>query len=302
MADATRVQDSPLLRDAYARSGAARWEVPAAALRDAIARAIAHRFGEQQPSAREMDAFVASLHVEDLALACACVDGHPDAWDHFVLTLRPELYRAARAICGEAGHRELADSLYADLYGLPGADGRRRSLLAYYHGRSRLGTWLRSVLAQRHVDAIRAAARTTTSLDDPESGAPEPATQASIPDPDQPARAAAISSAMADALQSLDAADRLRVSYYYVHQRTLAEIGRLMGEHEATVSRKLHKTRTRLKAGIESALRARGIDPAEVDDWGRVARQDWSGQLSDLVETPAVQAGSSGSFKGESPP
>ena len=42
--------------------------------------------------------------------------------------------------------RELADSLYADLFGLDTRDGERRSLFRYYHGRAKLTTWLRSVL------------------------------------------------------------------------------------------------------------------------------------------------------------
>lgn len=292
---------------AFARSGAARWNVSSATFAEAIARAVAHRFGDstspdgQSRAARDVDAFIASLHGEDLALACACVEGHPDAWDHFVLTYRPELYRAARAVSGDHDHRELADSLYAELYGLPGADGQRRSLLAYYHGRSKLTTWLRSVLSQRHVDRMRSGRR-TTSLDDPEAPAIAPAAQSTMPDPEGSARAAAVSAAMAEALHDLDVHDRLRVSYYYVHQLTLAEIGRLMSEHEATVSRKLDKARKRLKIGIETALRTRGIDPAEVDDWGRVARHDWDGQLADLVESPPVQATPPGAFKGESTP
>lgn len=301
MADAPSVHDSPAIRDAYGRSGASRWDVAPATLAEAVTRAVAHRFGDDRPADAEIAAFIGSLHLEDLALACACASGHPAAWDHFVLTLRPELYRAARAIGGDAEHRELADSLYAELYGLPGADGRRRSLLAYYHGRSKLTTWLRSVLSQRHVDRIRAR-RPTTSLDDPESTAHEPAARATPPDPDQPRRAAAVSSAMSEALLALDAGDRLRVAYYYVHRRTLAEIGRLMGEHEATVSRKLDRTRKRLRVQIESALRARGVDPAEVEDWGRVARHDWDAQLADLVEAPPAQAESLRSFKGESTP
>lgn len=293
--------DDAALRDLYARSGAGRWGVAPAVLGAAVARAVSHRFGDAAPDAREVRAFVDGLHADDLALACACADGHPDAWDHFVLTFRPELYRAARAIAGEADHRELADSLYAELYGLPGADGRRRSLLAYYHGRSKLTTWLRSVLSQRHVDRVRAR-RPTMSLDDPERPTPEPAGHGTAPDPERSARVRAISATMTEVLAELEPADRLRLSYYYVHRLTLARIGRLMGEHEATVSRKLDKARKYLKGAIERALRARGVDPAEVDDWGRVARHEWDGQLSVLIDEPPVQADGLRSFKGESTP
>ena len=41
---------------------------------------------------------------------------------------------------------ELADSLFAELYGLSAE--KRGSLLRYFHGRSSLKTWLRAVLAQ----------------------------------------------------------------------------------------------------------------------------------------------------------
>ncbi len=106
----------------------------------------------------EAAVYLESLHADDLALACACIDGHDGAWEHFIRELRPQLYHAARTIAGDDG-RELADSLYGELFGLPGKDGVRRSLLAHYHGRSRLITWLRSVLVQRHIDRVRVTRR-----------------------------------------------------------------------------------------------------------------------------------------------
>ena len=51
-----------------------------------------------QPSARDVEQYFASLHLSDLALATACIDGHEAAWEHFVLEYRPALYRAADAI------------------------------------------------------------------------------------------------------------------------------------------------------------------------------------------------------------
>lgn len=288
---------------AYDRSGAGRWRVSRAAFDAAVARALAHRFGDREPDGKTAASFIASLQADEIALACACIDGNEEAWDHFVVTYRPELYRAARAVAGDADSRELADSLHAELYGLPAADGTRRSLLAYYHGRSKLTTWLRSVLAQRYVDRVRARRR-VVSLDDPEHSIAEPAARTTSPDPDAQRRAAAVSASIGEALASLDTADRLRVSYYYAQQLTLAEIGRLMHEHEATVSRKLEKARRRLKSAIEAALRARGVDPRDVDDWGRAARVDWTGGLDDLApcENQAPQDAPRAPFKEESTP
>ena len=59
--------------------------------------------------------------------------------------------------------------------------------------------------------------------------------------------------ALTVALGGLDPRDRLRLAYYYADDRTLAEIGRLLGEHEATVSRKLERTRGDVRARVEAS-------------------------------------------------
>ena len=87
--------------------------------------------------------------------------------------MRPALYAAARAIARPDDGRDLADSLYAQLFGVDAKGQQRRSLLDYYHGRARLSTWLRTVLAQRHIDAVRQRARTVPLDEDadvPSSG------------------------------------------------------------------------------------------------------------------------------------
>lgn len=216
----------------------------------------------------------------DLALARACADGSPDAWDRFVAEYRPRLYAAARAIAGPDQGRELADSLYADLYGLETRDGQRRSLFTYYQGRSSLMTWLRAVLAQRHVDALRAGARRAYARIGTDSSANEevvdPPAPAREPDPDAPRQIAALRVAVRDALEALDPDDRLRLAWYYAHDMTLAEIARIGGEHEATVSRKLARTRRRLRDAIERTLRDRyGLTEAELHEClGRVQDLD----------------------------
>lgn len=273
---------------AYRHSDGARWDVSLAAFGEAVARSVAKRFGDAGAGrARDaVDTYIASLHADDLALACACAAGHGAAWDHFVLTFRPELYRAARAIAGESGARELADSLYAELFGLSGADGSRRSLLTYYHGRSRLGTWLRSVLSQRHVDGIRAARR-LTSLDDPDESTLEPVTTAAAMEPDAAARMREAAACVSAGLAGLDAPSRLRLAYYYVHGLTLAEAGRLFGEHEATASRKLEKARTALRRLIETALAERGVRVEDVESWSDVATQAWDAALGEALGVAA---------------
>src|SRR5436190_16244756 len=95
-----------------------------------------------------------------------------------MLQYRPVLYRAADALDPGGGAREVADSLYAELYGLQVRGGERRSLLHYFHGRSSLATWLRAVLAQRYVDRIRAGRRFESLSEDIDA---QPAATAAAP-------------------------------------------------------------------------------------------------------------------------
>src|SRR6185436_428372 len=88
---------------------------------------------------------------------------------------RPVLYRAAAAMDPSGGARDLADALYAELFGLTERDGVRRSHFEYFHGRSSLATWLRAVLAQRSVDRARAARRLAPLPDDEAASSPRAA-------------------------------------------------------------------------------------------------------------------------------
>ncbi|HUO04371.1 MAG TPA: sigma-70 family RNA polymerase sigma factor [Candidatus Binataceae bacterium] len=244
----------------YKDGNAARWNLDRDAFADALYRAAAASGAAGGVGAQ---AILDSIRAEDLALAIACKLGIGAAWEHFITTLRPNLYSAARAIAGDDMRgRELADPLWADLYGLEAREGRRRPLLDYYHGRSSLLTWLRAVLAQRHIDYIRASGRT-----EPLEGRGERAADASqaaaaaVDDPPEPERARfveAMGQAMAAALASLAPRDRMRLGYYYRHQMSLKEIGRLLSEHESSVSRKLAHTRAEVKSRVDRALREDG--------------------------------------------
>ena len=262
----------PLLTRLYRAADCARWDVSEEAFSQALARSVHHRFPEGAAGS-EIAGYLETLHVADLALACACRAGHPAAWDHFVLEYRPLLYAAAKSIAGEA-YRELADSLYAELYGVTPAGGTRESLLNWFHGRSRLLTWLRSVLVQRQIDSRRAAARFEpfdehVTADHDVSGAgrtaPHAATTESLPDPDRRHALDAVQAALDRATAALDARTRLRLRLYYGEDLTLAQIGRITGEHEATVSRKLARARAALRADVIKRLQAEhGLSQAAI--------------------------------------
>lgn len=251
--------DDALVDQLYGRAHASRWQVSIDHFALALDASAAKMFAGNTPSTRDLERYLGSLRLEELALACACAAGHEAAWDHFVLEYRPILYRAADALDPGGGARELADSLYADLFGLQTAGGERRSLFRYFHGRSSLATWLRAVLAQRLVDRARAGAR-TEPLPDEELAAPSQ----HPPDPDRGRYLALIHAAFRDAVAGLNPRDRLRLLYYYAQGLTLAQTGRLLREHEASVSRHLSAARKAIRRDVERRLREAALDPDEI--------------------------------------
>jgi RNA polymerase sigma factor (sigma-70 family) len=229
---------------------------------EALEASAARALGDRHASPQEIEGYLASLRLEDLALACACADGDDEAWEYFVRTHRPGLYRAADAIAPGGNGRELADSLYADLFGLQPHTEARRSLFRYFHGRSSLSTWLRAVLAQRHVDVIRATRRFEPLAENEgdEPGQHEQSAVTADPiaaaiDPERRRWLAVMRRAMTRAVARLTPRDRLRIGCYYAEELTLAQIGRTLHEHEATVSRHLKRTRRALRVDVERQLR-----------------------------------------------
>jgi RNA polymerase sigma factor (sigma-70 family) len=301
------------------------WQLTREEFQAALERSATRRFAAGPTGAaaaalrdaKKIETYLEGLHVRDLALALACGNGNAAAWDFFMAQYRPELYRAARAIVGpaaggEAAARDLADSLYADLYGLrESSAGRRKSLFEYFHGRSKLTTWLHAVLSQRHVDEIRRA-RANEPLET-ESGevvaeaeAPAAANASGAPaaevspggDLERASYLAALQAALLAALATLDPRDRLRLAYYYADDRTLAEIGRVLGEHEATVSRKLERTRREVRSRVEVWLRdGKKWSEAQVRACLECARGEWpfdlTAHLRPAISVPAASGASS---------
>lgn len=288
---------SALLKSLHDRANAARWNVTCEEFAATLYRSAAHHPGAATEEAVEK--YLGSLHLEDLALACALRKGCETAWEQFVSEYRPILRTAARAIVGQGGEeraRELADSLYAELYGLDRKGGERKaSLLDYFHGRSKLSTWLRAVLAQRHVDGLRASQRIRSIDDGRDDGsnagsndgaggrsrADEHANGTEETDPDRARLLPLLAGAVARALAALPAADRLLLLLYYVQGLRLAQIARMLGAHEATASRRLQKIRAELRHRVEEILAAgSALSPAEIRVCMEYALDDWAFDLA----------------------
>lgn len=267
----------------FKRAEAAQWAVAADVFAEALYRSACQRFGGADLEFAPVESYLEALHVEDLALALGCQAGHEGAWWAFVGRHRPRLYAAARSIAGEQDAQDLAGSIYGELYGLKERAGQRRSLFRYYHGRSSLPTWLSAVLAQRHVDSLRAAAR----LEPLDEVRHEVAASKDSLHSDPEARlvrrryVAILTRVVRAALAELQPRDRLRLAHYYLDGLTLAQAAALFGEHESTASRKLERTRQGLRSRIEETLRDEyRFDEAAVRECLAVGIEGWTVDLS----------------------
>lgn len=225
--------------------------------------AIAQKYLPTEATQHEAESFLRSLRLEDLALARACAAGHERAWEQFMARFRELLYDAALGIAKESSQaKDLADSVYADLYGMSERDGKRVSKLSSYTGRGSLEGWLRTVLAQEFINRYRSRKRLVSLEEEEEAGVqfragdPAPASNSSLH----------LDRVVDQALAALDPESRMILSAYYLDGRKLAEIGRMLGFHEATASRKLDRITKALRKSIRDGLVKSGLSKRQADE------------------------------------
>jgi RNA polymerase sigma-70 factor (ECF subfamily) len=256
----------------YERSGAAAYGLNAeqfGAILDEILRKhflLPHNsgLGLANVTAERKADFCTALRLEELALARACAAGNEQAWQDFINRYRQRLHSMALHITRDAAHAaELADSLFADLYGINTRDGLRNSKLVFYTGRGSLEGWLRTVMAQEFINRFRKQKRTVSLEEQTEEGVQF---AAAVPDRASSANRAAeerLEAATDEALAELSSEDRYTLASYYLDGRTLAEIARTLGLHESSVSRRLDRLATGLRKRIMAGLRTRGMSHAQ---------------------------------------
>jgi RNA polymerase sigma-70 factor (ECF subfamily) len=238
-----------------------------------ILQEVAAKYLPAGASPSEVLQLLTNLRVEELALARSCARGNEAAWEAFLNRYREKLYNAAYSIAPEdSTARDLADSLYADLYGTRTIDGWRVSKLNSFTGRGSLEGWLRAVLAQEYVNRYRRRQRLVSLEERTEAGAQF---QAEDPDPTQ-ALDARLEEATDRALASLAAEDKFILAGYYLDGRTLAGIARLLGVHESTVSRRVEKITASLRKAIRAGLVKRGMSAREAEQAMEVEVSEFS--------------------------
>jgi len=230
---------------------------------DRVLGEIARKYLPADAAQNDIRQLYASLRAEELALARACAAGHEHAWEVFLTRYREKLYDIAGYITKESSAaRELADSIYAELYGTATRDGQRTSKLASYTGRGSLEGWLRTVMAQEHINRYRRERRLVSLDEETEEGI-----QFATPD-SEPVIAVdpRVEAATDEVLLALPSEDRFVLASYFLDGRTLAEIARTLGVHESTISRKLDKLARSLRKQILASLGRRGMSRRQAQE------------------------------------
>jgi RNA polymerase sigma-70 factor (ECF subfamily) len=230
---------------------------------DGVLGEIARKYLPAEADHHDLRELYASLRAEELALARACAAGHERAWEVFLTRYREKLYDIAGYITKESSTaRELADSIYAELYGTATRDGQRASKLASYTGRGSLEGWLRTVMMQEHVNRYRRQRRLVSLDEETEEG-----TQFATPE-SEPVIAIdpRVEAAIDEVLVALPAEDRFVLASYFLDERTLAAVARTLGVHESTISRKVDKLAKSLRKQILAALGRRGMSRRQAQE------------------------------------
>jgi len=224
--------------------------------------------------------FCRSLKLPELVLARACAAGNERAWEVFMSRYREKLYEVGLQITREdSAARDLSDSLYAELYGTTTRDGVRVSKLNFYTGRGSLEGWLRTVMAQEHVNRYRRQKRNLSLDEETEEGTQFAAPETEPANPLDPRLEAATD----EALTVLPAEDQFILAAYYLDDRTLVEIAHMLSVHESTISRKLDKLAKALRKQILAGLGRRGMSRRQAEEAMEADVRDFTLNLRDRL-------------------
>jgi len=230
------------------------------------------------PSPGQRSKYLTRLNASDLVLARACARGRPDAWDRFFSLYRQPLKRAAISITGSSslGH-DLADAVYAELYGLTTQDEGRICPLDSYMGTGSLRGWICAILAQHHINHYRRHRRETALEDyDP----PDSAAEARI----LTVEPSALVKAVELAITQREPEEQFLLKAYYLDEQTFQELGALLQQHETTVARKLKRITEGLRKHVLRNLRDAGLSRRQAEEMFEVDPRDLSVDMRKLLQ------------------
>ena len=248
------------------------------------------------PAARKaVEEFLTSINIEDLCLATACARGDEAAWEDFFRDYRSYLVNIARTMTQDASAAEqLADSTFAELYGLRESGGARVSKFSFYSGRGSLRGWLRAVVFQLSADLHRQTSRfvQTEEAEDMDRLARVAEHQPNVGSSEmefvRQRYRAGVADGLRRAIGELEGRERLLLAYYYYDEMTLREIGQIFHVHEATISRWLTKVQKRIRKLVEKSLtRDHKFNRREVSEAIELAAEEMNANVREYLYSSA---------------
>ena len=288
-----RTIPAPLAAELLRLSNGERWGLDVSQF-SVILESISVKYLPEDCNDAECKSMLKELKLEELALARACAAGNENAWTEFLTRYRERLYGAALSIAKDSSRaRDLADGLYAELYGLKTRDGGGRvSKLEYYSGRGSLEGWLRTILSQNYINEFRSR-RNQDSLDEEE----EQGSQFAAPAPELPnPHLGAVNKVLETMLGELDSESRTLLAMYYLDGQKLAKIAQVWGVHESTVSRKLDRLTKELRKRMLRGLEERGLSRQAAQEAMETDIRDIDTPLVAKLKTDSTQDSQSGAF------
>lgn len=223
---------------------------------------------QSAPPRTTIEQFLDALHADDLCLVVACEQGNEEAWGEVIAGYRAIVLREALHVTRrEDAADELAGSIWAELYGLRSdKGGRPMGKLAYYSGLGPLGGWLRAVVRQVFVNRYRQDVLLTQLSEETQLNSRKPSVNSiegrldrvCWDDPERSLQKRQINThmlaALSKAIQTVHPEDRLLLSLYYLDDLSMEEVGKVLGVHQATISRRLTKLHLQLRSRVRVIL------------------------------------------------
>jgi RNA polymerase sigma factor (sigma-70 family) len=185
------------------------------------------------------------IALEDLYLATACAAGDDDAWVECERAHFGFIRSFARRFLSDAGARDLADQVIADLW--------QRGKIGSYGGRSSLRTWIGTVVTHAALNA-RKVSHPVVALDPAEfhhNAVGQDARAAASPGPEDTDAARILSDLVSRAVAALPPEEKLLLQLHYEEGLSLEQMEVAVRASKATLSRRLKRTREGLKQALD---------------------------------------------------
>ena len=234
-------------------------------------------------------ATLASLVVEDLYLACACLTGSSGAVNALVTLHGDVIRRTIERTAGKSDSDEIAQGVISDLIVGSVASGPE---IGNYAGRAPLARWLDVVARRAALRWLRAKRKTA---DIAEHAAAEPTLGDATPPelalfrerygPD-------FQRALSDVLSRAPDSDRAILRLYLVNNVSVEKIGKMLGVSQSTASRWLAKAREEVLANLNSILKERlRISSSEIESLARLLASQLDMSIAEALAGDETQTG-----------